>query len=345
MIEVDGSVGEGGGQVLRTALGLSMVTGRPFHIVKIRGNRAKPGLMRQHLTGVAAAAAICSAEVDGAAVGSRELTFTPGAVRAGEYAFAVGTAGSVSLVLQAILPALVVADGPSRVTIDGGTHAAHAPPVEFVRDALLPVVARTGAEVNVRLERHGFYPAGGGRIVVDVRPAARLVPVVLDEAGDGGRRTATAVVAALPGLIGRRELDRVAAGLGWAGDQLQLRQVPEDQGPGNVLLLSVSSTHVTEVFTGFGARGTSAEAVADAAVAEVRRYLAVDAPVGPYLADQLLVFLAMAGGGSFVTGPLTPHATTNMGVIGRFLPVRFDAEPAGGERVRVVARGDGEVSP
>ncbi len=335
MIDIDGSLGEGGGQVLRTALGLSMVTGQPFRITKIRANRAKPGLMRQHLTGVLAAAAICAADVAGAAVGSRELTFAPGAVRPGEYAFAVGTAGSVSLVLAAILPALLVADGPSRVTIDGGTHVAHAPPVEFVCDALLPVVARTGAEVNVRLGRHGFYPAGGGRIVVDVRPAGRLKPFTLDDAGEAGPRTATAVVAGLPALIGRRELDRVAAGLGWAGDQLRLRQVPEDQGPGNVLLLSVASAQVTEVFSGFGARGTSAEAVAEDAVGQVKRYLAVDAPVGPFLADQLLAFLAVAGGGSFVTGPLTRHATTNIGVIGRFLPGRFEVEPAGGERVRV----------
>ena len=341
MIDIDGSFGEGGGQVLRTALALSMVTGQPFRIANIRANRSKPGLMRQHLTGVLAAAAICSADVAGAAVGSRELTFAPGAVRGGNYTFAVGTAGSVALVLQAILPALVCAGGRSVVTIDGGTHAAHAPPVDFVRHALLPLVRRTGAGVAVDLERHGFYPAGGGRIVVAVDPVASLAPFAVDDRGDVVGRRATAVVAALPGSIAKRELGRVAAGLGWADDQLQITQLPDDRGPGNVVMLAVESAHVTEVFTGFGSRGTSAEAVADAAVDEAQRYLAVGAPVGPHLADQLLVFLAMAGaagagGGSFVTGPLTLHATTNMEVIRRFLPgVAFGVGPAGGERVRV----------
>ena len=337
MIDIDGSLGEGGGQILRTSLGLSMVTGRPFRIAGIRANRAKPGLMRQHLTGVLAAAAICSADVVGAAVGSRELTFTPGKVRGGEYAFAVGTAGSVGLVLQAILPALATADRPSRVTIDGGTHAAHAPPVDFIADTLLPVVRRCGVGVTVELVRHGFYPAGGGRIVVDVTPTTSLTPFALDDCGDAGDRRATAVVAGLPASIGRRELDRVAAGLGWGGDQLVLRKLPDDQGPGNVVMVSVASGHVTETCTAFGAKGTSAEAVAAAAVGEAQRYLAVGAPVGPHLADQLLVFLAMAGGGSFVTGPLTPHATTNQDTVGRFLPVRFTVEPVGGERVRVSA--------
>ncbi len=335
MIDIDGSTGEGGGQIVRTALGLSMVTGRPFRVANIRAGRAKPGLMRQHLTGVLAAAAICSADVAGAAVGSRELTFTPGAVRAGEYAFAVGTAGSVALVLQAILPALAVAGGPSVVTIDGGTHAAHAPPVDFLQHALLPLVARMGAAVTVDLQRHGFYPAGGGRVVVTVEPAGRWTPLVLDEAGGVVSRRATAVVAALPGSIAVREVDRVAALLGWAGEALQVLQLPDDQGPGNVVMLRVEAAQVTEVFTAFGARGVSAEAVAEAAVAEARQYLAVGAPVGPHLADQLLVFLGLAGGGSFVTGPLTSHSTTNAEVVRRFLPVRFETEPAGGDRVRV----------
>ena len=343
MIEIDGSHGEGGGQILRTALGLSMVTGQPFRMVNVRANRPKPGLMRQHLTGVTAAAAICSADVDGAHVGSREVTFTPGPVRGGEYAFAVGTAGSVGLVLAAILPGLTVADGPSRVVIEGGTHAAHAPPGDFLVDTLLPIVRRTGLGVTLSVDRHGFYPAGGGRVTVDVTPA-KLGPFTLDECGPAGERRATAVVAGLPGSIARRELDAVATAMGWGEDRLRVVQLSEDQGPGNVVMVSVASANVTETFTGFGARGVSAEAVAAAAVGEAQRYLAVGAPVGPHLADQLLVFMAMAaaaGGGadtqsSFMTGPLTLHATTNLGTIGRFLPgVPFAVEPAGGERVRV----------
>ena len=338
MIDIDGSHGEGGGQVLRTALALSMVTGRPFRIANVRANRGKPGLMRQHLTGVLAAAAVCGAEVTGAAVGSTGLTFAPGPVRAGEYAFAVGTAGSTTLVLAAVLPPLLVAAGPSRLTIDGGTHAAHAPPVDFVRDTLVPSVNRTGATVAVELVRHGFYPAGGGRIVVTIDPVPRLSPITLDDRGGVRRLAATAVLAGLPDSVGRRELARVTAMLGWADDQLHLRPLPADQGPGNALLLSVEAEHVTETFTGFGARGVKAEAVAEAAVGELRDYLAVGAPVGPHLADQLPVLLAMAGGGSFVTGPLTSHTTTNLDTIGRFLPdVRFAVGQAAGGQVRVSA--------
>ena len=336
MIDIDGSLGEGGGQVLRTALGLSMVTGQPFRITQIRANRAKPGLMRQHLTGVLAAAAVCDGTAVGAAIGSRELTFTPGVVRGGEHHVQVGTAGSVGLVLQAILPGLATGRSPSRVTIDGGTHAAHAPPIDFVSDTLLPIIRQTGIDVTVDLVRHGFYPAGGGRIVVDVTPPQTLSPFTLDDCGPPADRRATAVVAGLPASIARRELDRVGSAMNWADDQLIVRQLGDDQGPGNVVLLTVASANVTETFTGFGARGVSAEAVASSAVGEAQRYLAVGAPVGPHLADQLLVFMAMAGGGSsFVTGPLTLHATTNVGTINRFLPaVRFTVDDTGG-RVRV----------
>jgi RNA 3'-terminal phosphate cyclase (ATP) len=320
MIHIDGSIGEGGGQILRSALGLSMVTAQPFRISNIRAGREKPGLMRQHLTAVNAAVTICGATVDGNAISSRELSFSPGKVVAGEYTFSIGSAGSTTLVLQTVLPALLVADGPSIITLEGGTHNPHAPPIDFLAKAFLPLVCRMGPRVTVELERAGFYPAGGGRVVVQIQPVTKLQPLHLLERGEIKRRLAKAVVAALPGEIAKRELARVTKALGWTGDQLQIRQLPDEWGPGNLLTLEVESAHVTEVFTGFGMKGTSAEAVAEQAIQQARRYLTNHVPVGEHLADQLLLPMAMAGGGSFETLCPTEHTRTNIEVISRFLP-------------------------
>jgi len=331
MLQIDGSLGEGGGQILRTALGLSMVTGQPFRIEKIRARRPKPGLLRQHLTAVNAAAAICTAAVDGAAIGAQSLAFTPGKVTAGEYSFSVGSAGSTTLVLQTVLPALLTADGPSLLTLEGGTHNPHAPPLDFLAKAFLPLVNRMGPTVTVELERAGFYPAGGGRFTVSIEPAPRqgpaqapkLSPLHVPERGEVTRRLAKALVAALPGTIATWELAKVEQTLGWTGEQLQVQQLPDEWGPGNVLTLEVQSDHVTEVFTGFGAKGVSAEAVAHEAMRQCQEYLVAGVPVGPFLADQLMVPIALAGAGSFVTLALTQHAVTNMEIIQRFLPVRI----------------------
>jgi RNA 3'-terminal phosphate cyclase (ATP) len=323
MIIIDGSLGEGGGQILRTALGLSMVTGRPFRIEKIRAGREKPGLLRQHLTAVNAAATICGAQVDGAAMGSRELSFSPGKVKAGEYTFSIGSAGSTTLVLQTVLPALLTANGPSSLTLEGGTHNPHAPPMDFLERVFLPLINRMGPTVTVKLERAGFYPAGGGRFFVNIEPIAKLSPLHLPERGEIKRRLATAVVAALPGDIAKRELEKVGQRLGWSGEQLQTRQLPKELGPGNLLTLEIQSEHVTEVFTGFGMKEVTAESVAEQAVQQVRRYLAAGVPVGEYLADQLLLPLALAGSGSFLTHSPTRHTKTNIEVIARFLSVRI----------------------
>jgi len=339
MILIDGSIGEGGGQILRTALGLSMVTGRAFRIEKIRAGREKAGLLRQHLTAVNAAAAVCSASVDGAAISSRELSFSPGKVAAGEYTFSIGSAGSTTLVLQTVLPALLTAAGESSLTLEGGTHNPHAPPIDFLEKAFLPLINRMGPNVTVTLERAGFYPAGGGRIRVSVRPAEKLLPLEVPERGQIKRRTAKAVVAALPGDIARRELARVEKMLGWTGEQLQVRQLPSEWGPGNLLTLEIQSEHVTEVFTGFGMKGVTAEAAADEAVQDARRYLAAGVPVGGCLADQLLLPLALAGGGSYMTLSPSRHTRTNIDVITRFLNVRIAMEEVARDAWRVEIRG------
>jgi len=324
MVAIDGSFGEGGGQVLRTALALSLVTRKPFRIENIRAGRKNPGLLRQHLTAVNAAAEISRAEVTGAAIGSRELTFAPGSVVPGDYSFAVGTAGSTTLVLQTVLPALLIASGESNFVLEGGTHNPFAPPFDFLDKAFLPLVNRMGPRVTAELERPGFYPAGGGRMSVTIEPAARLSRLDLPARGEVLARRAKAVVANLPISIAERELKVIARKMSWQRDWMKAESVERSPGPGNVVTIEIECEHVTEVFTGFGERGLRAEAVAEKAAQQARRYIGSEAAVGEYLADQLLIPIAMAGGGSFTTGPLSRHATTNIEVITRFLDVSID---------------------
>lgn len=335
MWTIDGSAGEGGGQILRTSLALSLVTGEPVKITSIRARRAKPGLMRQHLTAVRAAAELGRAEVSGASLGSRELTFRPrGKAEPGAYTFNVGSAGSTTLVLQTVLPALITAPGPSTVTLEGGTHNPMAPPFDFLAEAFLPLLARMGPEVRAELEVPGFYPAGGGRIRVSVTPAP-LARLDLLERGEILERRAVAAVANLPGAIARRELDAAREVLGWEDTCFRQTTLRGAAGPGNVISIAVACAHVTEVFTGFGAKGVRAEDVAGRAAQEAKAWIDAGLPVGEHLADQLLLPMAMAGGGSFRTAPLSLHATTQIDLLGRLLGARFhtEREPSGAVRV------------
>ena len=325
MLTIDGSYGEGGGQILRTALALSLVTAKPFRIENIRAGRKNPGLLRQHLTAVNAATEISRAEVTGAAIGSRELTFAPGSVVSGDYAFAVGTAGSTTLVLQTVLPALLIASGKSKLILEGGTHNPFAPPFDFLEKAFLPLVNRMGPRVTAELERPGFYPAGGGRMSLTIEPAAELDRLDLASRGEVVTRRARAVVANLPISIAERELKVIARKLSWPREFTKAESIERSPGPGNVVIIEIACEQVTEVFTGFGERGLRSEAVAEKATQQARRYIGSEAAVGEYLADQLLIPMAMAGGGSFTTLPLSRHATTNMEVISRFLEVRIEA--------------------
>jgi RNA 3'-terminal phosphate cyclase (ATP) len=329
---IDGAAGEGGGQVLRTALALAAIAGRPIRIDRVRARRGTPGLRAQHLACVLAAAEVCGAEVRGATVGSGRVDFAPGPVRAGDYRFDVGTAGSTGLVLQTVLPILLDAGGPSRVVVTGGTHNPLAPCFDFLAAAFAPPLARMGAPVGFALERHGFYPAGGGRVVATIAPAA-WAPLDLIDARPVVRRRARAIVSRLPTHVAARELAAVRARLGWADDECEPAAV-DAAGPGNALVLEVERDAVTEVVTGFGERGVRAELVAARACDELAAYLDGGAPVGAHLADQLLVPMALAaratgGGGRFRTGPLTLHARTNLELVERLLPVRFDVADAG----------------
>ncbi len=334
MLSIDGSHGEGGGQILRSALALSLITRTPFHIYKIRAGRSRPGLMRQHLAAVRAAQEIGQAEVTGAQVGSRELSFRPKEITAGEYTFSIGTAGSATLVLQTVLPALLTVKEPSRLRLEGGTHNPHAPPFDFLARAYLPLVSRMGPEISARLERPGFYPAGGGRFEVDIRPAP-LSRLELLERGAVKERRAVARVAGLPYNIAERELEVIGRRLEWPRSCLRGERLPDDCGPGNVVVLEVESEALCEVFCGFGEKGVRAELVAEGAARRAAKYLEAGVPVGEFLADQLLLPMALAGGGAFRTVEPSLHAKTHADVLKTFLGTRVRAEPEEGDSWRI----------
>lgn len=340
MIELDGSTGEGGGQILRSALALSMCTGQPMRIQHIRAKRPKPGLMRQHRTCVLAAAAVCGAQVHGDELGSQTLVFTPGAVQAGDYTFSVGTAGSCTLVLQTVLPALMRAKTSSRITLGGGTHNAMAPPFHYLERSFAPLLRRLGVGLDLELRRHGFYPAGGGEMLATITPGS-LQPFDVLERGALQDSFAECLIPALPRSVATRELALLGQALGWADAQLRTPVVRQNEGPGNALMATLAHAHVCEVMTSFGDKSVSAEQVAHRLVKQVRAYQASDGALGEYMADQWMLPLALAVADSGVAASytctdLTEHARTNIGVIEAFLKVRFTTRKQGiGWRVAV----------
>jgi len=336
MLTIDGSFGEGGGQILRSSLALSMVTGAPFRIDNIRAGRKKPGLMRQHLTAVRAASEVCNARVSGDEIGSTAVTFAPGQVRGGDYKFSIGTAGSTTLVLQTVLLPLLLCSEKSRLTLEGGTHNPFAPPFDFLAKAFLPLVNRMGPTVHAVLDRPGFYPAGGGRMLVTIEPAAKLGAIELLQRGELVSQRARAVVSNLPRNIAEREIGVVKQRLNWDDACLEVQVVEASPGPGNIVTIEVQSANVTEVFTGFGEVGRPAEAVATLAVQQCQRYLKSAAPAGEYLTDQLMLPMGVSGAGCFLATGLSRHALTHLQLIGDFLSIQITTskQPDGSALVR-----------
>lgn len=326
LIVIDGSHGEGGGQILRTALALSIITGKPFRLENVRARRSKPGLLRQHLAAVNAATVIGQAVVEGAELGSKQLAFLPGQPKCGDYFFSIGSAGSTTLVLQTVLPVLLTMNGSCSLVVEGGTHNSGAPPFDFFAKAFVPLLRAMGASVDAELLRYGFYPAGGGKVSVRVNGPTTFLSLNLEGRGQIVSQRATALVANLPLSIAERELTVIAERMSWPVEWLHADTTADSNGPGNVVTIEIESEHVTEIFTGFGARGVRAEDVAESAIEELQDYLVTPVAAGPHLADQLLVPMAIGAGGTFTTGPLTEHTLTNIDVIKRFVNVQIDVE-------------------
>jgi RNA 3'-terminal phosphate cyclase (ATP) len=340
VIEIDGSMGEGGGQLLRTALTLAMCTGAPIRLRHLRARRARPGLRAQHLAAVHAAAAICGARVSGATLASGDLEFIPGAVRPGHYDIDVGTAGSTLLVLQTILLPLSFCGAPSSVVLRGGTHNPLAPTFEFVRDAWLPLIGQIGFRARLALERHGFIPHGGGVVRASIEPRCPGRVLDLMERGPVRRCSVQVLLSQLPEDIGRREVRTLCERLAVPEESCRIETV-EASGPGNALHVRLDCAHLTTLFAGFGRRGVPAETVAGRTAEEVRRYIDADVALDRHLADQMLLPLALAAGGRFSTLPPSGHTTTNAAVIGMFLPAAYAAHEIGPRRWAVALRTNG----
>lgn len=323
MLTIDGAEGEGGGQILRSALTLSMLTGEPFRIENIRAGRAKPGLLRQHLAAVRAAAQICGGDAKGAELGSTALDFVPGEVSAGDYHFAIGSAGATCLVFQTVFLPLARQDKASRVVIEGGTHNLAAPSFEYLNRVFLPAIRPMGFDAELILHRHGFYPAGGGKLEAVIGPARPAAAnFALEDRGALLSRQGEAVFANLVVDIARRETAKLAELLALSEDEVTIREV-RSSGPGNILWIEIRHEHAVDIFSAHGAFGVTSEQVAAKVARQVEKYLESEAAVGPHLADQLLMPLALAGGGRFSTMRPTPHTHSNIAVIEKFLPVEI----------------------
>lgn len=348
MITIDGSYGEGGGQVLRSALSLSAVTGIPFTIHSIRANRPKPGLRPQHLTGLVAMAEVCGAEVSGAQVGSKEVTFVPHGTRTGEYFFDVsrtsGSAGSVTLVAQTVLPALALADGRSRVRIRGGTHVAWSPSYDFFADSFLTAASHLGLNAGVTIDGCGYFPKGGGEITVEVMPAGKFSPAELSGRGELLELRGVSAVSNLPMSIARRQADAVVRYLSerGVGVDMETCEAPSP-GQGTYVYLSAKFENVTAGFSALGERGKRAETVGEEAASLLSSYIESEACVEERLADQIVLYMALAGGVSrMAVQKITGHLLTNNWVVCRFMPeavFEVDGEEGGPGTVTVRAPG------
>jgi RNA 3'-terminal phosphate cyclase (ATP) len=326
MVEIDGSYGEGGGQVLRTALSLSCITGRPLRLFNIRKRRKKPGLMHQHLTCVNAMSEISNAEVKGNDIGSSELIFIPGKVNPGNYRFDIKTAGSTSLVIQSLLPPLILARGSSHITIKGGTHAPFCPPYHYISDVFIPMLGRIGINIMPSIKRYGFFPKGGGEVSLKIIPAERIRGLRLLSRGRLLSIYGYSGVSKLPVSIAGRQKGAVIKRLSPIPAEIQILDV-SSIGEGTFVFLRAEYENSSAGFSSLGKKGKPAEVVGREAADEFLGFNDTSASLDPHLTDQIVLYLGLSGENSeFTTSRITQHLLTNLWVIGKFLKVRCEVE-------------------
>jgi len=343
-VTIDGSCGEGGGQILRTSLALSALTGKDLEIFNVRAGRSKPGLRAQHLQAVKAAAAICRAEVSGADIASQAVRFAPGRVRAGDYRFDIGTAGSTSLVLQTVyLPLALSTDRPSRVAITGGTHVPMAPCFHYLDAQWRHFLERLGLTVMLRMKSAGYYPRGGGEITGAIKPAEHVSALTISERGNLTRIVGISSVTGLPLSIAERQKQQAEKRLAGIDCPVEI-EIADIAGvaQGTMLLLLAEFEHSRACYCGLGARGKRAEAVADEAADQMLRFIDGAGHVDEHLADQIILPLSLAQGtSSFVTPQVNSHLLTNAEVIRHFLPAQIDIEGELGQEGKITVTGSG----
>jgi len=336
---IDGGAGEGGGQILRTSLALACITGRSLHIENIRAARRNPGLAKQHLSCVQATCQICNGKSHRAAQGSKVLDFQPGPIHSGDFHFDVGSAGSATLVAQTILPALFLADKPSTVTVVGGTHNPLAPPFDFLCETFLPAIAIGGFHAGCKLIKHGFFPAGGGKITLDVQPWNRKSSQTIElcRPNEEPQLHARVYTPRLPLYIAQRQR-KLLLESPLRFQNIEHIEATDSDGPGNAVCIRLCSRDRTTVFTAFGMRGKPSRNVISEAVNLAEDFLASGAGIDRFLADQLLIYMAILKAGSYTTNELSSHLLTNMEIIKKFLDVDFCVEQCGKKVYRVLCR-------
>jgi RNA 3'-phosphate cyclase len=343
MIELDGSEGEGGGQILRSALALSILTGRPFKLINIRANRSKPGLQPQHLMCVRAASTISNGNYKGGSVGSAVLYFEPGTVKPGKYTFSIGTAGATSLVLHTIyLPLALRCDQPGEIIITGGTHNQHAPCYHFLETTWAAYMGRLGIKVELEMIRPGFYPRGGGEIRAIIHPCSRMNGLTLTSCPELTTAGGFSAYSGLPESVGRKQARRLSVRL---KSQSVESHIPieewEAANPGTVAAIIFRQAPVPSLFFGLGERGKPAEAVADEAADEAIAFRDAKCPVDLHSADQLLLPMVFSPDASeYRTSEVTRHLTTNIETVRKFVDrmIEVDGEEREPGTVWVAAR-------
>ncbi len=344
MVCIDGSFGEGGGQILRTSLALSCLLGKPMEITNIRKTRRKPGLQPQHLTAVMAAASISGARLEGAELSSTALRFLPDRMNHGAFRFDVaekrGSAGSTSLVLQTILLPLCFAGGVSTITVHGGTHVPWSPPFHYLHAVVAPLLGRLGAHAEFSIDAWGWYPSGGGQVTARISPAREFLPIDLASRGKLLRVSGISAVSNLPEHIALRQRDRAHAVLQKEGIEATIEiLLAPSPGKGSFLFLVAECENIRAGFGSLGAIGKRAEAVAEEACAEFLSYLGAQGALDPHLADQIVPWLAFCRGPSqFTTSRITKHLLTNLWVVRRFMNLGVDVAGQEGEEGRVLIR-------
>ncbi len=344
-LEIDGAYGEGGGQILRSALALSAILQQPIKVKDIRAGRRNPGLAAQHLTGVNAVADITEAEVKGAEIGSQELTFIPHALKAGDYVFDVAanrpSAGAISLVFQAIALPLAFADATSTVTLRGGTHVSWSPTIHYIQEIFLPHAALFGFQAKISLNKWGWYPKGGGEAVVEIQPISRneedekpvLRHIQLLERGELLKIRGISASSNLPQHVAQRQRQQSMRRLRDVSAKItiELMNAPAI-GQGTLVFLKAIFENTSVGFSSLGERGKRAEKVADEVCQELKGFLSTNAAIDRYLADQLIPLMALSESpAAFRTSKITAHLTTNIWVAEQFLPVKFQVDGEEGE--------------
>jgi len=323
MIRIDGSTGEGGGQILRTALTLSMMTSEDFIIENIRSGRENAGIRHQHLQAVEASLKICNGQAKGAGIGSGTLEFSPGKVKEGHFEFAIGTAGATTLVFQTIFLPLNVADGKSMIIIEGGTHVPYSPSFHYISTHWIFFLDKVGLNLEIKLDKAGYYPRGGGKIIGIINPTEKISGIDLLERGRLNQIRGISAVSNLPRKIAERQRNRVIKRLGcqYPLNDIRIANVPSDF-KGTFLMLIAEFEFSQACFVGLGAPGKPSESVADEAIDPLVDLLLTDGVVDPFMGDQLLLPLAFAKSpSSFRTSQVTQHLLTNSAIIKEFLDI------------------------